>query len=593
MEKEVINIAQSNFKEAPHKLSNSPISPVKYAFEELKKKGIEKSSSLEKRKKKIFRWFENKDNLAFFCLIAFAIIIRLYYFWITKSQALWWDEADYLAYAKTLAGMGTNWIVSPQHNSLFPHVVALFFKLGFSEILTKFIIEIVPSVLLVVLTYKICEKVYGNKSIALISAFVMAVFWNILFNSMRFHLGAPALLFAFLAIYSFFVGYEKREKIFWRINPNWAIPLAVVFTIISYAIRRNYAFFGIFFLIYMISTKKARVLIKDKYNWIALVMAAICLLITEKLIFIASLGGVANQYYHPELAFNFSHLTFMKLFFQGPTIWSSIFLWLAFLGLAVTVFRLILATDFIRKRGNLEIKFDFFLIISLVATMAYFIFVQRDTTIGEARWYFPVLLTSLIFVSKGIVFIYDQVKKYNKQIAIIIIVLLLAVGGYYQLQHADEIIKMKIPSYSGIMSAGLKINEIANPGDIIISGPVTQTAYYSEKVVVHFNDIANQSSEDNFQETLDYLEKNSSIKYIVISFTESGNPYWARNEAGEYTYDANGQIARLKWEIPFMDTFINFQTGEQKILQEKTYENITFTLVSIEEEVFIYEIARA
>jgi len=595
MKKDIIDISKLSFKISENNLSNSPRVPIKhifgdFQFETVKLKSVEKEIS--KKKKTAIKWLKKKDNLILFGIMVFAIIIRLYYFWTTKAQALWWDEADYLAYSKTLANMGTEWIVTSQHNSLFSYIVALFFKIGTSELVIKFILEIIPSILLVFLTYRICVNVYKDKKIAVIAGIVMAVFWNILFNSMRFHLGAPALFFAFLAIYTFFVGYEKRKKIFIKISANWAMPLAVIFTMLSYSFRRNYAFFGIFFLIYILSTKKIKTLVKDKYNWIAIGIAAFSLILTEKFIFISSMGGVASEYYHPEEAFNFLHLNFLTLFFQGQTLTSSIFFWLAILGLIIIVLKLILSIDYIRKKDNMEIKFDFFLIISLVVTLAYFIFFQRGTTIGEPRWYFPILLASIVFVSKGAVFIYNQIKRYNKHVAVIVVILLVALGGYYQLQHADQIIKMKIPTYEGIKDAGLKLNEISNPEDVIISSSVPQTAYYSEKTVVHFSNIAELHSENEFQNTLNYLEKNSSIRYVVISFSESNNPVWARNEAVEYIRDANGQLARDKWEIPFMDTFVNFQTGEQNILQEKTYENITFRLVSIEKEVFIYEIFR-
>jgi len=595
MEKELIDITKSTFSKISKIPSNFPFKQKGYMFKGLPKDKVGESRStkdaLEERKEKIKKWMKNNDNLIFFGIMAFAIIIRLYYFWITKSQALWWDESDYLAYAKTLAGMGTSWVASSQHNSLFPYIVAAFFTLGFSELVIKLALEIIPSIILVFLTYKICESVYRDKKIAIISTFVMAVFWNILFNSTRFHLEAPGLMLAFLAIYSFFVGYENRQKIFGKINPNWAIPIAVTFTIFSYMIRRNYAFFGVFFLIYMLSTKKITELVKDKYNWIGLAIAAVLIILAEKLIFISSVSGVASQYYHPEEAINWIHIGFLKLFFQGANIQSSIFFWLSIIGLILIISRLGLAMDYIRKKNNTEIKFEFYLIMSMVITLAYFIFFQRGTAIGEPRWYFPMLLAALILVSRGAVFISDQIKKYNKQIAIVVLILLVAVGGYYQLQQADQIIKMKIPSYAGVRDAGLKVQSVSNSGDVIISSSVPQIAYYSERTVIHFSDISELHSENEFQETLEYLEQNSSIKYIAISFSEPNNPRWARNEAEEYGYQ-NGQVMRVKWEIPFMDTIINFQTGEEKILKEKVYGKIKFSLVSIEKDVFIYEVIR-
>ncbi len=52
----------------------------------------------------------------------------------------------------------------------------------------------------------------------------------------------------------------------------------------------------------------------------------------------------------------------------------------------------------------------------------------------------------------------------------------------------------------------------------------------------------------------------------------------------------NGNTRVSIWEIPFMDTRIDFRTGEQDIKTEKTYRNIQFKLIAIKEDVFIYEI---
>mgnify|MGYP001571779780 CR=1 FL=1 len=56
----------------------------------------------------------------------------------------------------------------------------------------------------------------------------------------------------------------------------------------------------------------------------------------------------------------------------------------------------------------------------------------------------------------------------------------------------------------------------------------------------------------------------------------------------QYTND--GQIA--VWEIPFMDTKIDFINQQQDIKRAATYGNITFMLLDIKGDVFIYEIIR-
>ena len=92
-------------------------------------------------------WFKDKYNLTFLGILLLAIAIRIYYFVLTAHQPLWWDEADYLAYAKNLANLGGDWIVTAQHNSLYPFIVAGLFLLGLGEPFVKFFIQIIPSIL--------------------------------------------------------------------------------------------------------------------------------------------------------------------------------------------------------------------------------------------------------------------------------------------------------------------------------------------------------------------------------------------------------------------------------------------------------------
>jgi len=56
--------------------------------------------TLDKRKEVVLNWLKNPYNFALVTIILFAIIIRLYYFVLTKSQPLWWDAASYGALAK-------------------------------------------------------------------------------------------------------------------------------------------------------------------------------------------------------------------------------------------------------------------------------------------------------------------------------------------------------------------------------------------------------------------------------------------------------------------------------------------------------------
>ncbi|MDP2672976.1 MAG: hypothetical protein Q8O84_04140, partial [Nanoarchaeota archaeon] len=186
---------------------------------------------------------------------------------------------------------------------------------------------------------------------------------------------------------------------------------------------------------------------------------------------------------------------------------------------------------------------------------------------------------TFVAVSQGILLIGDFVKKYHKIIGIIFIILLIALGGYYQIKSADAIIKNKIPSFGGIREASLFVKEISSPEDIIISQAVPQTIYYSERKVMEPGRVAGAVGDNfTFESFLEKIKDFSEAKYFLVSFSEPNYPIWAKRQTTTF------------WEIPFMDTNIDFTTGQQNIKQEKTYGNITFKLIALKQDVFIYEI---
>jgi hypothetical protein len=299
--------------------------------------------------------------------------------------------------------------------------------------------------------------------------------------------------------------------------------------------------------------------------------------------------------YHPTEKISFVFLQVFSSFFSNlsnPILSSLYFLFI--IGFVIIFSKFVLSIDLIRNKNSNEIRSDFFVIFSIIFVMGYFIFYQRGdgSTFGEPRWYYPLLLATFICISRAMTLIWDISKKYHKFLPFLLLILLIGYGGYYQINHANEIITAKIPTYVGIRSAGLFLNEISNFNDIIVVVPVTQASYYSERKVMHPNEIYPNQSDTSFESFLSGLQNYPSVKYLIVSFSEPNHPSWMRNEGAEYGYNSQGQVVRFKLEIPFMDTIVNFQTGEQNILNEKTYDGITFKLINIAEDCFVYQIIR-
>ncbi len=168
---------------------------------------------------------------------------------------------------------------------------------------------------------------------------------------------------------------------------------------------------------------------------------------------------------------------------------------------------------------------------------------------------------------------------------------LIGFGGYYELKHADMIIKNKATSFSGIRKASLYIKENSNPDDLILTVPSSQVAYYAERKIEiprkwlgtpHVYNIP-------FDQFIEKIKQNQSAKFFIITFSEPNHADWMRQI--EYA-QLNGNVVMAKWHIPFMDSTIDFTTGQQDIKKEKTFNGITFRLEGIFDDAFVYRILR-
>ncbi len=495
-----------------------------------------------------------------------------------------------MAFAKYLAGSSGAWIVTGAHSSIFPYLVAALFKIGFSEVSIKFILEFIPSFILIILAYKIPLMIYDDKRIALICAFLMATFWDLLFYSMRFHLEAPSMLFAFLGIYVFWQGYEKREKIFGKINPDWAIPAAVFFIVIAYSIRRGFFHFGLFLLGYMLLTRKISDLIKDKYNWYAFGILIILFLFFEKVFFVQSIVESSKVYFHTENPLSMVDFQVFGIYFNRLQGGFSSLTYLFYMGFILVLANVLLSLGYIRS-GSRHVKGDLFVLLSLGITMSYFIFYQRDIVFGDSRWFYPLLFAAIMCIARAATILPDYLLRYNKILGFAATLMLLSAviyGGYYEYKHSESIIKYKLDSFKGIKEAGLFIKEISSPADIIVSVPKPQLAYYAERNVTSPAVIENSTKLEKYTQLDEFLEKieiTPSAKYVVITFSEPNHPDFMRRDLAK-----DNQLVAI--QIPFMNTTIDLINGQHQITQEMSYGNITFRLLTVKEDAFVYQILR-
>src|SRR3989344_3305333 len=442
-----------------------------------------------------------KNNLVLISILIFGFIIRIYYLILTKNQAGWWDENEYLS-------VGLYWFfdipyeLNPQRPPLLSLIEGILMKLGGSEMLLKIILELIPSTLLILISYLIVKEMY-NKRLALLVALFTSVFWLILFNTVRLHADILLLLFSYLAVLFFWKGYVKKQK-------NYYIWLVGIFIALAFMTKLTGVLFGLIILAFLIITDKLKFL-KNKHLWIALILMFIVIL--------PYLIWQNNVYGNPLAFFAGSHVTSdpSGITSYKPIGWHvlnflpwmlhTLFFILFFLGI-ITLYSLVLSFDLILKNKSNENYNDLFIFLWLFVTLAYFIFLERD---AEDRWLLPIALPLLILVGKGLYFVYDLIKKYQKHVAITVFIILILIGGYLQLARASETINAKKDSYQEVKEASLWIKDNSNPNDIIFSKSSTQMTYYAKRQVFGFG-----GNETEFKKEV----KKYKPRYIVFSIFE-------------------------------------------------------------------------
>src|SRR3989344_7539139 len=279
-----------------------------------------------------------KNNLGIILILFFGLIIRIYYLILTKNQATWWDESEYISVGLHLF-FGIPYELNPQRPPLLSLLEGFILYLGGSEQIIRIFIEIIPSTLLILISYLIVKEMY-NKRLALLVALFTSVFWLILFNTVRLHADIPLLFFGYLAMLFFWKGYVKKEK-------NYYVWLVGVFIALAFLTKLTGALFGIIIFLFLLIVDKLKFL-KNKHLWIALIL--MFLLILPYLIW-------QNNTYDNPLAFLAgSHVTSSTTNPDKPVAWY-VFNWLPwmlhiplfilFLLGVITLYGLVLSFDLI------------------------------------------------------------------------------------------------------------------------------------------------------------------------------------------------------------------------------------------------------
>jgi len=167
----------------------------------------------------------------------------------------------------------------------------------------------------------------------------------------------------------------------------------------------------------------------------------------------------------------------------------------------------------ITKEKNKVFNPYIFSVLALIIISLFYMFWIKET---QDRWVFLWLPFIFFLAANTLMFAYQHAKKFHKQLGIVVVLGLLVIIAYNQVNQANDLIENKLDSYSPVKQAGIWIKENSNKEDIIFSRSHPQTSYYSERktLTVRLEDITSPEDFGNF------LDENKP-RYAQISVFEN------------------------------------------------------------------------
>ncbi len=469
-------------------------------------------NELEKREKtleqKFWNFLYNKWHI-----ILIAILILAAYFRFKNmniNTALWWDEADYLSLAKHY-GLGTPIDTAPWRARGMAFIWAIFYWLGANETIIRILIQLV-SLGGVYMCY-LLGKDLVNKKVGLVAAFMMSVFWVHLFWSARIEMAMHGMLVWTVSAWLFWKGYVKNGK-------SWWLALAAGLAAYGMFMYSAVGFIAIFFLLYLLFADKFK-FIKSKKMWLAFGVA-ILIIGTMFAYNYVNFGSVnpriertitaettldeTDQPWNRPFGELFNDFITYTIHFQDYLLWPFFILFLIGLG---TFFDLFLGFDLLLKGQEPRLKKKWFLFTWVLTVLIIFSFILTFTHFYyEPRFLFPMFPAVFVIAGIGAVKLYEIIAKHNKHIALVLVLSILAIGGYNQINESDNLINAHQDSFAGERYVGEWLYENTEEGDVIITcNQNVPFIYYTSRLVLGFG--TNMTKADELIETYD-------SKYVII-----------------------------------------------------------------------------
>jgi len=437
-----------------------------------------KSNDFVSRTEKIKNWFKDPYFLGFIGIMILAFAIRMYFFWITKNQAVWWDEGEYMVRVKHIV-LGTASSGFFSGRELFtPYLWSVFYYLSKSEVLIRFI-QVIISTLTVAVTYFLGKEVYDKRT-GLIGSLLMTFFWLHLFFTCRLLTYLYTPLFYTLALVLFWKGYCSELK------QDKYLFLSFVTIIIGLGIYSSITFAAITIVLYLLLTEKFAFL-KNKRLWKYGLLSLPFLLLSFIPSYIVQGSFIPRLTQMGEATQQGTGLGLpgiLTYFSMMPRLTLLIWTILLILSLLVVV-RIFFYVDLILKnKAPAYLKKDLFIFLGALVQFVFYTYVAMKIGGSYDAWILGVFPFLFILIARFVFEVKDYFSKVNinyGKVFVLVILIILAISCYQHFQFADSSIKAKIPSFQSLIPAGEWIKQHSNLSDIVISSSLPQMAYYSER----------------------------------------------------------------------------------------------------------------
>ncbi len=496
---------------------------------------LDKNSSdeVEKRKSGIknffFGWVEDNYDKTFLLVLAVAFLIRFWIFTITLDQALWYDEASYLATAKKWGlGLDVVDIWYYRRGFFWPAFASLFYMVGLGEISIKLSVVLI-STGIVASSYFLIKEMF-NKKLALLVSTALTFSWLILFFTARPLTEIPSTLLVMISLIFFWKGYVKKQG-------NKFIYLFALFFALSALTRMQYLTFAPVFLIFIFIKERFN-MFKNKALWISLIIFSI-VFIPHMILYYQHYGNpvtdILSHYFFIDVSGGsiettekitgppnriFAYFLDLPYIIRGtqqsglPSIASQILFLLFLIGIPYFFIDLFLGFD--KIFSNEKIQNKLFILLWIIIPLLYLGYVTTDYV--EQRYVMPVLpfifLITIfpLFKSRALLIKNFKLEKSSAVIIISLLIILLMPN----LIWGVNLTKSKISSYYEVKQAGIWIKQNSNPNDIVITASHPQIAYYSER-----STYIQGNNETEFENKIEELKP----RFLILSMFES-HPQW-------------------------------------------------------------------